>query len=252
MGNLALIQASLGSAGNQHPRENLRAIGLLGAANAEVVLVCDGCSSFGLDLRDTFNLTLEVSGTIDGINWTLIPVLPINQAGKSCLAAVAGSTTGVWVGNCAPYWKIRARCTAYTSGAAQVTISASNGILIAEGITPSTVTILGAAGAATTLTLPSPGVGLRQYINSIRVDKFAVAALTAASAPIAITTSNLPGSLAFSIGAEGAGQGVLTTPVNIEFSRPLAASAQNGATTIVAPAITNVIWRITAGYFVAP
>lgn len=37
-----------------------------------------------------------------------------------------------------------------------------------------------------------------------------------------------------------------------DFAYPIAASAQNAATTIVCPATTNVIWRVTAGYYVAP
>lgn len=37
-----------------------------------------------------------------------------------------------------------------------------------------------------------------------------------------------------------------------DFNLPIATSAQATATTIVCPATPNVIWRVTAGYYVAP
>lgn len=37
-----------------------------------------------------------------------------------------------------------------------------------------------------------------------------------------------------------------------DFAYPIAASAQNTAVTIVCPATTSVIWRVTAGYYIAP
>lgn len=42
------------SSGNLHPRENIYASGILGAANAEIVVACDGASSFALDVRGTY------------------------------------------------------------------------------------------------------------------------------------------------------------------------------------------------------
>jgi hypothetical protein len=75
--------------------------------------------------------------------------------------------------------------------------------------------------------------------------------LTAAAAPVTVTTTNLPGTLAFSFAAEALPQGQIDR-WREDFSYPLAAAAQATATTIVAPATTNVIWRVTAGYYVAP
>lgn len=253
MGNLALVQTSQGAIGNQHPRENLRNSATLGALNSEVVLVCDGCSSFGIDLRGAFSLSIELSGTIDGTNWTPIPVLPVNQVSRLYVTSIAGSNAGVWEGKCAPYWKIRARCTAYTSGAATVTISTSVAALdnSFRNMTSNALTVLGAVGAITTLTLPAPGTGLRQYLTNIRIDRFATALLIAAASPTTVTTSNLPNALAFSIAADAALQGSIASS-QIDYAYPLAASTQNGAVTIVAPATLTAIWRLTAGYFVAP
>ena len=122
-------------------------------------------------------------------------------------------------------------------------VSFPNGIMVG--------TATGAASAAVTLTLAAPGVGLRHYLTYLRITRFASALLTAAAAPVLVTTTNIPGTLAFTIPAEAALQGsVFVYQENFAF--PLMSSAQNTATTIVCPITTGVIWRVTAGYYVAP
>jgi hypothetical protein len=250
VGNLAKLL----SIGNQHPRENFRASATLASVNAEVIIECDGCSSFLLDLRGVFSGTLEVSGTVDGDNWIPLPVVPVNQASRSYVAVITGTVAGLWEGKCGGYWRIRARCTAYTSGAFLTTISASNALLDDSRnrlVTPILVTATAAAGTAVTLSMPTPGAGLRHYITYIRIVRFASALLTAGAAPVVVTTTNIPGALAFSIPADAAAQGS-AFPYQEDFSYPIAVSAQATATTIVAPATPSVIWRVTAGYYVAP
>jgi hypothetical protein len=242
------------SIGNLHPRENFRDTEMLASNGAEVVIECDGCSSFSLDLRGTFSGTIEVSGTVDGANWTPLPVVPVNQASRSYVAAVTGTTAGLWEGKCGGYWKIRARCTAYTSGSFTTTLSASNALLddsLNRSITPILATNSAAAGTAVTLSIAAPGAGLRHYLTYIRIVRFASALLTAGSTPVLVTTTNIPGALVFSLPADAAAQGSVF-PYQEDFSYPIATSAQATATTIVAPATPNVIWRITAGYYVAP
>ena len=75
--------------------------------------------------------------------------------------------------------------------------------------------------------------------------------VTAGVTPVVITTTNLPGALAFSIPVEAAAQGSVYEKV-LDPVRAIMAAAQNTATTIVAPLITNVIWRISATFYVAP
>lgn len=237
-----------------HPREVVLGSGTLGALNAEVIIVCDGSGAVSLDLRGTFSMTIEVAGTVDGTNWTLIPVKPVNQASKLYVAAVTGTAAGNWVGACAGFTRVRARVTAYTSGSATTTLSASVGLLdqSLDGlITPTLGTTVGASGAAVTLTIGAPGAGLRQYLTYLSINRFAVALLTAGAAPVTVTTTNLPGSLAFSFAADAAAAGTLDR-WREDFAYPLASSAQNTATTIVCPATTNVIWRVSAGWYVAP
>lgn len=240
--------------GVQHPRETLYVTGNLGALNAEIITDCDGSSTVSLDLRGTFNLTVEVSGTVDGINWTLIPLRPINQASIAYVAVVAGVVAGSWVGKCGGFRQVRARVNAHTSGAAAATLAASTSVLddsLQGTVTPLLVTSVGAAGAAVTLTLPAPGAGLRQYLTLLSIGRFATATLTAGSAPVNITTTGLPGSWAISFPAEAAAQGTLDR-WREDFGYPIAAASQNTAVTIVCPATTGVIWRVTAGYYVAP
>jgi hypothetical protein len=244
-----------GGAATLHAREALITSGNFGAANAEIILPADSCGTVSLDLRGTFNLTVEVAGTVDGVNWTPVPVRPVNQASIAYVATVAGSAAGVWVGSCAGYRSVRARCTAFTSGSAATVLSTSNAPLdqTLSGTAIQLGTNTGAAAAAVTLTLASPGAGLRHYLTFIDVERVnaTAAALTAVAGPNNVTTTNLSGSPVIPMSNDALAAGA-TERVRKEFNYPLAAFAQNTATTVVASATTGVIWRITAGFFVAP
>jgi len=242
------------SIGVLHPREDIFSTGVIGAVDAEIVIPCDGASTVSIDLRGTFSLTLQVAGTVDGFNWVPIPVRPINQAAIAYVAAVTGTAAGVWAGKCAPFKSVRVRCTAWTSGSATTTILASTGVLddsLQGMVTTLTPTTVGAAGAAVTLTIPSPGAGLRVYLTYLSINRFATALLVAGAAPVTVTTTNLPSTLAFSFPAEAALAGTIDR-WREDFAYPIASVAQATATTIVCPATTNVIWRVTAGYYIAP
>ncbi len=249
------VSRDLGALAGQalHPRENLGVTGNLGALNAEVVTVCDGCTSVAIDLRGTFSLTIEVQGSVDGVNWALIPVRP--QTGGIYVRAIVGTAPGIWMASCAGFTRVRALVSAYTSGTATTTLVASTALFddFAKngGVTASIGTVTAAAGAVATLTLAAPGVGLRHYLTYLEINRFAAAALTAAATPVLVTTTNLPGTLVFSMPADAALQGTIF-PYREDFAFPVASVAQNTATTIVGPATTNVIWRITAGFYVAP
>lgn len=238
--------------GTLHPRENLVAAGALGALNSEIIVSADGASTVTLDLRGTFNLTVEVSGSADGVNWVVLPVRSLT--GGVYLAAVAGAASGIWVAACAGFARLRARVTAYTSGSATAVLLAATGLLddrLLGEVSSNIGTTTGVAGAAVTLTLAAPGAGLRHYLTRLAIERHAAAALTAGATPTLITTTNLPGSLAFSIPVEAAVAGGVYEKIT-DPSRPMMSSAQNTATTIVAGAVTSVIWRITALFYVAP
>jgi hypothetical protein len=250
VGNLA----KLSSVGNLHPRENYRAAASL-VLNGELIIDCDACSSFLLDLRGTFNGTIEVSGcsTVDGATYTAIPVVPVNTNSRSYVALVTGTAAGLWEGKCGGYTKIRARCTAFSSGPILVNLIACNGVLddsLNRSTTQLIVTTTAAVGVAATLTLPAV-TGLKHYLTYLRIVRFAAALLTAGATPVLVTTTNTPGPLVFSLAADAAAQGTIFS-YQEDFSYPIAASAQGSATTIVAPATPNVMWRLTAGYYLAP
>lgn len=109
-----------------------------------------------------------------------------------------------------------------------------------------------ANAATTTATLPAAGVGLFHYITSIDVHHVNnTAAAIAGTALVAITTTNLAGTMAWSTGnAVGAGakvQDVLCVP-----SKPIKSSVANTATTIVCAAmLAGTVQRITVHYFAA-
>jgi hypothetical protein len=242
------------SAGNLHPREVIFGTGNLASLNAEVVLACDGAATVALDLRGTFSLTIEVSGSIDNVNWTPMPVRQINVAAVGYTASIVGTTPGVWVAKAAQYRFVRARVTAYTSGTATTFLAASNAPLddtLQGNVAPVSVTATGVAGAAVTATIAAPGVGLRPYITGIRIVRSATALLTAAATPTVVTSTNLPGNPAWTFGQDAAAQGA-DKIITEDYVAALAASAQNTATTVVCPVTTGVIWRVTVYYYLAP
>ena len=250
---MAKLSKDMGS-GTLHPRETLFVSGTLGALNAEIILAADGASSFALDLRGTFTLTVELAGSVDGANWTFIPVRQYNGLTPIQAASAATSSGSVWIGKCGPFRLIRARVTNYTSGAAVAVLAAGTASIddtLNATITPLIVTSTGASAAAVTLTLPAPGAGLRQYVTSLSINRYAAAVLTASATPVLVTTTNLPGALAYTFEADAAALGTMVR-WREEFAYPLMASALNTVVSISCPALPGVIWRATAGYYVAP
>lgn len=250
---MAKLSTDLRSA-TLHPREAIFSTAALASNGAETIIVSDGCATVTLDLRGTFSLTVEVAGTVDGNNWTPIPLRPVNIAAVAYVAAVVGTAAGVWVGQCAGYRQVRARVTAYTSGSATTVLVANNANydnLMFGPVTSGIGTVTAASGAAATLTLASPGAGLRHYLTYLSINRYAAAVLTASATPVIVTTTNLPGSLAFTVPADAAALGTIDR-WREDFAFPIAASAQGTATTIVCPIATGVIWRVTAGFYVAP
>ena len=139
------------------------------------------------------------------------------------------------------------------STVATATLLAATGLLddrLLGEVSSNAATITAALSTAATLTLTAPGAGLRHYITGLRIERHAAALLVAGTTPVVVTTTNLPGALAFSIPMEAAAQGSVYEKV-MEPARAIMASAQNTATTIVAPVTTSVIWRLSATFYVA-
>ncbi len=128
----------------------------------------------------------------------------------------------------------------------------SNGVVLNTG-KPSdlAVTVTAAANGAATLTLPAAGVGLFHYITGLWITRNATAALSG-TATLVITTTNLPGSLAFSVGNAMLAGGTQPDVAMQLAGNPLKSSVANTATTIVMPAPgAAVLWRAYCTYYTA-
>ena len=108
------------------------------------------------------------------------------------------------------------------------------------------VTATAASGTAVTLTIPAV-VGQFHYITSIDIVLYSAAARTGSATPNTVTTTNIPGAIAFTFSTAGA----IGTIEAREFIRvtPLKSAVVNTPTTIVAPIAAGGIWRIRATYF---
>ena len=236
----------------ERPRTDVRKLANLGALNAEIILALNGESSASFDVRGTSSVTLVVEGTKDGSNYITLPFY--NPLTEIFLVNLSNANGSFEVPNIASFRAIRVRCVSYSSGLAVVCLNASlgNQMLYAKPIpTVLTVTILGVANAAATLTIPSAGTGLFHYITSIIIKRVnnSAAAITG-SALLAIGTTNITGGLAFSSGnALAAGDD--KTDVDLNFTgNPLKSTTANTNTTIVLPpAGAGVQYRATVTYY---
>lgn len=110
------------------------------------------------------------------------------------------------------------------------------------------VTATGAAAAAVTATLPAVS-GQFHYITGIEIEAFSSAARTGSATPVIVTSTNLPGSNAWTF-ASAAAIGTADTKW-YQTANPIRSSVVNTATTIVCPATTGIIWRVNVYYYTA-
>ena len=247
-------------------RERREASGTLAAANAELVLDTNGDESALIYVNAgaaTFNATLEFTGSVDGTNFFPIIAFPYSPGCVGGTVPVAGqpllveavNTAGViraYALACGQLKKVRVRLAAWASGsAATIIVSDTQGSLNANVAIQRSgtqlVTNTGGVGAAVTATLPAV-TGLRHYIDFIRVTRSATAALTAAAAPVLVTTGNLPGSPVITFGADAAGIGLDKEGVLDFGAAGMAAITAGGATSVVCPAYPGVVWRVNVCY----
>jgi hypothetical protein len=249
-------------------RERRSATGTLAALNAELVLDLNGDANALLYIQSTaFIGTLEFTGASndDETQFFAVPAYPFSPgsaggtiplAGQPMIvhALVAANTAAVYAIPVGQLRKLRVRVSAYTSGScvASLVTDASASLNTEFANRPATlaVTATGAAAAAVTATLPAV-TGLRHYLQRLEIVRSASALLTAGAAPVVVTTTNLPGTIAFPFGADAAPQGQ-DKGMSLDCGAGLAATALGTATTIVCPATTGVIWRINAIYRLGP
>lgn len=227
---------------------------LLAALNSETVIELNGQTTVAIDARSAaFAGTLSFQVTIDGTNWIDIPAASLVTQAAIINPVLSGASTNLWVCHVGGMYAFRVRVTAYTSGNIDValrgTVAALRPSLERPYPTTLWVTVTAAANTAATATLPAAGAGLFHYITHIDITRNATAAL-AGTATIIHTSTNLPGSPAWSVGNAMIAGGT-EKDVWIDFSSPLKCSAANTNTTIVAAAAgAAVLGRVNVGYFV--
>lgn len=236
----------------ERSRTDIRVVGTLALLNAELVLNLNGESSASFDIRGTFVGTFVVEGSDDGVNFISVPFY--NSLTEIFTTTI--TTAGTFdIPLISAFRIIKVRCSAFTSGSAQVSLNASLGnyMLYAKPIpTTTTVTTISVANTTATLTLASPGIGLYHYITSIKIKRVNNSSTAiVGTALLAITTTNITGALAFSSGnALAAGDDKTDEDLNFT-GNPLKSTTSNTATTIVMPAGgVGVQYRATVTYYI--
>lgn len=233
----------------------------LAALNAELVMDLNGKATARFDIRTAAGaLTLVAEATVDGTNYFGLPLFADQQLLAAAIVqesfvpsiVIATTQSGIYTVNVSGFRRVRIRVSSYTSG--NVTVvgrgSTADEILFTRSI-PSNlhVTATAAANTAATATLPAAGAGMFHYITNINITRNATAAL-AGTATIIHTSTNLPGSPAWSVGNAMAAGG---TQIDLDYTptTPLKSSVANTNTTIVAAAAgAAVLGRVNVSYYV--
>lgn len=116
---------------------------------------------------------------------------------------------------------------------------------------PSTLCVTATAAVNTALTLTLPAVAAQfHYITNIQISKLYSVIGVASGSGVVITTTNIPGSLAFTTEQLASAAGTVAKVVDMNFGgNPLKSSVVNTATTFVCPQQLQTIWRITVTYY---
>lgn len=236
---------------------------VLGAANAEVIMDLNGAAVATFDVRTAAGaLSFVFEGAIDGVNYIQLPgfinsqslnaVLTAEQYIGTVTFAAAVPNIGQYTVGVTGFNRVRLRVSAYTSGNITVAARATAADFIIYGKQiPSNlhVTATAAANTAATATLPAAGVGMFHYITNIHLCRNATAAL-AGTATLIHTSTNLPGTPAWSVGNAMAAGG---TQIDLDYkpTTPLKSLLANTNTTVVmqAPGLA-VLNRANVSYYV--
>lgn len=233
----------------------------LSALNSELLIDIQGKAVAMFDIRTAAGaLTVVAEGTIDGTNYFGLPLFANQQLLAGAIVqetyvpsiVIATTQSGFYTVGVSGIRRVRIRVSAYTSGNVTVTGRASiaDQIIQTRDIPANLwVTATAAANTAVTASLPAAGAGMFHYITHIDITRNATAAL-AGTATLIHTTTNLPGSPAWSVGNAMVAGGT-EKDVFIDFPNPLKSSVANTATTVVAAAAgLAVLGRVNVSYFV--
>lgn len=119
--------------------------------------------------------------------------------------------------------------------------------------TPAALWVSSTAAVNTALTLTLPAVAnCFHYIVYIELVKLYAVVGTASAAGVIITTTNLPGSPSFTTEQAAGALGTAPAVIKLAPTHPIQSSVINTATTLIAPAQAQTIWRWNVCYFAAP
>jgi len=113
------------------------------------------------------------------------------------------------------------------------------------------VTGTAAVNAGVTVTLPAVA-GMFHYIVAVELVKLYSVVGVAAGAGVIITTTNLPGTPSFTTEQNASPAGTCVRVIDLNPCIPMKSSVVNTATTFVAPAQLQTIWRWNVVYYAAP
>jgi len=111
------------------------------------------------------------------------------------------------------------------------------------------VTATAAVNASSTCTLPAPPAGQNHYITRIELVKLYAVVGTASAAGVIVTTTNLPGNPSFTTEQAAGALGTAPKVISMDFDPPIKSSVAGTATTFVAPAQAQTIWRWNVIYY---
>lgn len=114
------------------------------------------------------------------------------------------------------------------------------------------VTATAAVNTGATCTLPAAGAGLFHYITSIRLTKRYSAVGVASGSGVVVTTTNMPGNLAWDTEQLASPAGTVVTVLAEQPGWPIRSAVANTATTFVAPAQLQTVWRWAVTYYTGP
>lgn len=238
------------------PHSDVTGTGTITALNGTVVITVNGCSSILFSVTGVWVATLNIEAQASDGTWTQV-------LGEIPLGSLTGSFTanGIVVVPCGGYFQVRIRAALFTSGTASIAWNAGAGINIVQPINllasafnatvqsvPASlgVTTTGASGAVVTLTLPAVA-GVFHYITHVEIVAYTALARVGVAAPVLVTSTNIPGGPVWDFSTAAA---IGTTDIKaFDFSTPIRSLSANTATTIVGPATTSIIWRLTVFYY---
>jgi hypothetical protein len=226
------------------------------ALNNEILMDLNGQAVATFDLRTAAaSLTLVFEATIDGTNYFGLPGLNVLTEAYLSSVIVTTTQTTQYVVGCSGFRRIRCRCSAFVSGSIVVTARASraDAVIYAKPL-PSTLiqTATAAVNTGATATLPAAGAGLFHYITRIELIKLYNVIGVAAGAGVIITSTNLASTNpSWTTEQNLSAAGTVARVIDLSFcGNPLKSLVANTATTFVAGAQLQTIWRWNVMYYV--